>query len=300
MLTSPASCPVINAAYLPENPLYGGEAEGAAGVGWELSPAPFRLNERQHQALLRLGDILLKFMQAVDLLHKQSTKGQMPGWIADLLNQGKPEALLQFAGMKRFKSNLPIVLRPDLLLAEDGWTLCEIDAVPGGMGFTSALNDAYRKSGFSVLEAPETMPSAWLEMLKACVPEKENPVIAVVLSDEASDYRAEMTWLVNKIRETYPDIALIHPKDVDLVRDQLVFQDQDGAYKSIDLVYRFFELFDLPNIPKIELIQYAVKKRDCRLHPALQTSRGREAHACLAASSGAGFLLENATRRCRF
>jgi hypothetical protein len=36
--------------------------------------------------------------------------------------------------------------------------------------------------------------------------------------------------------------------------------DENGQEQPIDLIYRFFELFDLPNIPKIELIQYAVKK----------------------------------------
>jgi hypothetical protein len=46
-----------------------------------------------------------------------------------------------------------------------------------------------------------------------------------------------------------------------VVRDRLVFIDPfAGREKPVDVIYSFFELFDLPNIPKIELIQYAVKK----------------------------------------
>jgi hypothetical protein len=273
MQLSAQTQPRLDLSWLPETPLYGVGEGNTAGIGWQLSPAPWILSERQHADLLRLGKILQRFMKAIDTLYQQSRNPNLPvpSWVAELYEQGKPDALIQFSQMKRLKANLPLVLRPDLLLQEDGWTLCEIDAVPGGIGFTSALNRLYRNSGFSVLEAEKGMPGAFLAMLKAFVqekaPDKTEPVIAIVLSDEAADYRAEMQWLVNTLRqgtdgtEPYANIALVHPKDLNLVRDQLVFSDPEtGEEKPIDLIYRFFELFDLPNIPKIELIQYAVKK----------------------------------------
>jgi len=263
--------PSLDLSYLPAQALYGAVPEGqTAEIGWQLSPEPFTLSSAQYQALLKLGELLNRFVQGIDNLVKASKNPNLPvpGWVADLYEQGKPDSLLQFAAMKRFKSHLPLVLRPDLLLRDDGWTLCEIDAVPGGIGFTSALNRLYRNSGFPVIEAENTgMPGAFLEMLKAFTPEIEKPVIAIVLSDEAGDYRQEMTWLVDTIRQgsdlakPYESIYLIHPKDVDLVRDKLVFTDPTTGHEvAIDLIYRFFELFDLPNVPKIELIQYAIKK----------------------------------------
>lgn len=262
----------LNLDYLPTQPLYGTTLETGQTpeIGWQLSPEPFKLSQAQYNDLIKLGELLNRFIQAIDSLYKASRNPNLPipGWVADLYDQGKPEHLLQFAAMKRFKSHLPLVLRPDLLLRQDGWTLCEIDAVPGGLGFTAALNRLYRKSGFPVIEASKTgMPGAFLEMLKAFVPELEQPTIAIVLSDEAGDYRQEMTWLVDTLRqgsdlaEPYESIYLIHPKEIDLVRDQLVFTDPvSGQERHIDLIYRFFELFDLPNIPKMDLIQYAVKK----------------------------------------
>lgn len=268
MATSSPSTP-LDFSFLPEQPLYGGGDTNATAIGWQLSPQPFQLNQNQLNDLNQLGALLLKFIKAIDTLYKQSQNPNLPipGWVAELYDQGKPDSLLQFAAMKRLKNHLPLVLRPDLLLQENGWSLCEIDAVPGGLGFTSALNRFYRKNGFSILEAPEGLPGAFLNMLKAFAPEKEQPVIAIVLSDEAADYQAEMNWLVETIRQgsdlapAYENLYLIHPKDVDLIRDQLVFCDPvTGEAKAIDVIYRFFELFDLPNIPKIELIQYAVKK----------------------------------------
>ncbi|MBY0403805.1 MAG: hypothetical protein K2X66_07885, partial [Cyanobacteria bacterium] len=132
-------------------------------------------------------------------------------------------------------------------------------------GFTSALNQAYKQSGFPVIESPDTMPVSFLKMLQGLIPEKDRPEnrptnIAIILSDEAMDYQREMMWLTQSIQSHYPNFYLIHPNQVELVRDQLVFKDTDGEEKPIDLIYRFFELFDLANIPKIELIQYAIKK----------------------------------------
>lgn len=260
--------PALAVAHLPETPLYGGEMpDVATPFGWELSPVPFVLSEPHYQDLERLGPVLWRFIQAVDRLYQTSLKGQVPGWIAALYDQGKPEHLVKYARMKRFKSHLPLVIRPDLLVREDGFALCEVDAVPGGIGFISALNHLYRESGFPVIEPETSMPQAFVRMLKGFVPEVENPCITIVLSDESADYRNEMQWLVGKIRPYYPDIHLIHPRRIELVRDRLVFSDESGTEHPIDLIYRFFELFDLPNIPKMELIQYALKKKTVACTP---------------------------------
>jgi hypothetical protein len=127
----------LNLKFLPEQPLYGAADDaGGQGPGWQLSPEPFLLSPERIEQLAQLGDILNRFVQGVDNLYRQSQNPNLPvpGWVAELYDQGKPDGLLQFSRMKRLKSHLPLVLRPDLLLHEDdGWTLCEIDAVPGGI-----------------------------------------------------------------------------------------------------------------------------------------------------------------------
>jgi len=248
--------PSLNPAFLPGFALFSGDE--TPGIGWELSPTPFSLTQGQYKTLESLGQTLLTFSHALNELYRQSTTGKQPAWIADWLDRGKPDGLLKFAQMKRFKQDVPLVIRPDLLITEDGFALTEIDSVPGGIGFTSALNAAYAQSGFSVIGSD--MPQAFLQTLKTWS-QLENPVIATVVSDEAQDYRSELAWLVKTLQPTYPHIALVHPKQLDIVRDRLVMTDDAGTETPIDLIYRFFELFDLPNIPKIELIQYAIKKQ---------------------------------------
>lgn len=273
--------PVLDISYLADFTLYGnGENQDGKNkennLGWELSPEPFWLSQEQFAELQHLGGVLWRFLNALDQLYKDSLnpnlsqKIKVPAWVSGYLNQGKPEALIQFSQMKRLKNQMPLVIRPDLLITDDGFALTEIDSVPGGIGFTSALSKAYWQSGFETVIRPDTMsmsmPEAFLKMLLANYPETDtentNPSIAVIVSDEAGDYRKELQWLVDQIRATgYFEIAVIHPKDVDLLGDQLVMTLSTGEKKPIDLIYRFFELFDLPNIPKVELIQYAIKKK---------------------------------------
>ncbi|MEM0951619.1 MAG: hypothetical protein AAGI66_05680 [Cyanobacteria bacterium P01_H01_bin.74] len=259
----------LNLSLLPKTPLYGAAED--PGFGWKISPSPFVLSQHQYHELIALGECLLQFMRAIDLLVRQSANGVdgVPPWVAELYRKGKPEGMVQYAGMNRFKSQLPMVLRPDLLMRDDGWTLCEIDAVPGGLGFTSALNQVYYANGFSVIEPQDTLPQAFLRMLQTLTPKLENPTIAVIVSDEAGDYRPELAWLVQAIQQgnpergvmPYPNIVCIHPSEVGIEGNRLIYR-KDAAMPAtpIDIVYRFFELFDLPNIPNAELIQFAIKK----------------------------------------
>lgn len=266
---APTPQTTLDLSHLPATQLYGTAEDQQNPLGWQLSPQPWLLSPAQFEALTALGPMLARFVKAIDTLYKQSQNPNLPipSWVSGLYDQGKPDGLQQLANLKRLKSQLPLVIRPDLLLRKDGWTLCEIDAVPGGLGFIAALNRFYRQNGFPIVESPEGLPGSFLRMLRSLTPEVENPFIAIVLSDEANDYRMEMAWLVQAIQSgseqcpAYPHIALIHPREIDLVRDRLVFQNSKTQQEQpIDIIYRFFELFDLPNIPKAELIQYAVKK----------------------------------------
>ncbi|MBK8190179.1 MAG: hypothetical protein IPK79_06975 [Vampirovibrionales bacterium] len=163
--------------------------------------------------------------------------------------------------MKRFRRAEPLVLRPDLLLTDDGFALTEIDSVPGGLGFTAALNAAYRQSGFAVIEAPEGgLPQAFGRLLQSVAPDTSGPSIAIVLSDEAGDYRREMTWLAARMQEDGWRIAVVHPQQLRIVGDHLAYSDESGRETPIQVIYRFFELFDLPQIANIELLRFAVKK----------------------------------------
>src|SRR5690606_18721778 len=81
----------------------------------------------------------------------------------------------------------------------------------------------------------------------------------IVVSDEAKEYRSEMEWMAGRLREIGYQAFCVEPRAVQFTEDGLFLQ-HDSQSQRIGLLYRFFELFDLKNIPKSELVMYAAKK----------------------------------------
>jgi hypothetical protein len=50
-----------------------------------------------------------------------------------------------------FRGQIARVIRPDLILTEEGFSICELDTIPGGIGLTAWLNETYSSFGFNVL-----------------------------------------------------------------------------------------------------------------------------------------------------
>ena len=110
--------------------------EGRA-TPWRVSPEPHQMPAELVARMTALGPSLLAFLHASNKLYADSIKGIQPPWVAELLDRGKPEALVEFQRMNRFRNLTPRVIRPDLVVGDDGrLAACELDAVPGGIGFT--------------------------------------------------------------------------------------------------------------------------------------------------------------------
>jgi hypothetical protein len=83
--------------------------------------------------------------------------------------------------------------------------------------------------------------------LAALRPDARNPLIALVVSDEAATYRPEMQWLAHQLQLLGKRVFCLKPEDIFPLENALFF-DADGNPEKIDVLYRFFELFDLENI----------------------------------------------------
>jgi hypothetical protein len=221
-------------------------AEGLfADHEWRVSPAPFPLGERLARDLEALGRVLLQFYRAVNLLYRKSAEGKQPEWVAQWLDQGKPAELIELARSHALKNEVPRVIRPDLLLTEHGISVTELDSVPGGIGLTAWLNQTYSKLGAEVLGGPEGMLQGFAGIFG------DAPTVHIVVSEEAATYRPEMVWLANQLGPT---------------RFKVQSADFTG-FADGDAVYRFFELFDLANVPNSkEILSRAAAKR-IRLTP---------------------------------
>ena len=206
-------------AAMPPAGLFGGGA-------WKWSPQPFLLEKKLWKELEGLGHVLAEFQKASDVIYRRSAKGKGPAWIAGMLDKGKPQWLID-AGRRGDRANdMPRVIRPDLLLTEKGFSLTEIDSVPGGIGVTAWLSAQYEKAGFSVIGGGQGMLDGFSKVLPAGG--------AVALADESAVYLPEMKWLVEQLGGNR-----------EVIRAELLDAQETRP------LYRFFELFDWKNIPAL-------------------------------------------------
>ena len=223
-----------------------------AGQTWRISPEPFPLSKELVAQLEWLGRVTLQFYRAVNLLYRQSAEGKQPAWVAELLDAGKPPELIALQRSPAFKNELPRVIRPDLVLTENGFSITELDSVPGGIGLTAWLNETYAaacNSGAEIIGGRDGM----LRGFESIFSGSKN--VHLIVSDEAATYRPEMEWVARKFRSAKCEVR---------GSDFTAFEQGDAAY-------RFFELFDLPNVPNAKtLFDLAAQKR-IRLTPPPKT-----------------------------
>lgn len=222
---------------------------------WRISPSLFSLDTEIVKILERLGSAIWSFYSAVNRLY---LSGNYP-WVNEYLDIGKPDSLIEHAHMNYQKRMLPRVIRPDILLTEQGLRVTEFDSVPGGIGLTAAMSIAYGQCGQESIGGTEGMLSGFNAMLSD-VSGIDNPAVAILVSDESADYRPEMEWLASELRVRGRSVWAVRPEEVIFTEDA-IFIDVENQRVKIDVIYRFYELFDLKNIPKAELIAYAAKKK---------------------------------------
>ncbi len=273
MFTQPAITPSDRAHFvrdrIPSDGLFFGQE-------WRISPAPFPIGAEIVQEFETLGRVLLQFYRAVNFLYRQSIAGKQPSWVAAYLDRGKPVELLALQNSLALKNEVPRVIRPDVLLTDSGLAITELDSVPGGIGLTAWLNQTY-----SLLSPKSGAPHPKSESLPkdggASPPSTsvhphagpgilggadgilrgfagifgDAPTVHVVVSEEAATYRPEMAWLCQQL-------------------GQVRFKVQDSTFDvpaDGDAVYRFFELFDLANVPGSKKLLSLAEEKRVRLTP---------------------------------
>ena len=247
------------------------------GKTWQCSPEPWFLSQDQLEELQRIGGACLRFQKALELLYRHSTEGKSllrnkelyAPWVAEYYDRGKPRMLLDHAHAPTLKNTLPVVIRPDLLLTESGFVLTEIDSVPGGIGLTAFLNELYADARSTVVQADGGMVDAFYQALAAFVPEVPLPLIVFVISEEAETYRPEFEWLSEKLRVEGKRVETVAPEALHAASGGL-YLDQGGSHQRIDVVYRFFELFDLGNVSCTEAVMRAAEAGQVVVTPPMR------------------------------
>lgn len=244
---------------------------------WKLSPRAWPISQSQLQEINTLGQACLDFHKALETLYLRSTEGKkllrnknlVAPWIADYLDRGKPHHLIKHGRCKSTRGQLPAVIRPDLLLTEDGFALTEIDSVPGGIGLTAFLNRLYSDANENIIGQGDLMLEKFYSALAAKAPDKHAPLIAIVVSEEAATYRPEMIWVCEELQKQGKRIFCFHPDEVYPLGDSL-HVSIEGDPEKVDVIYRFFELFDLPHLKTIPYFFEALEQEDVELTPPMR------------------------------
>jgi hypothetical protein len=236
--SSPAERAKFIRDQIPANGLF-------AGLNWRISPEPFPLGENLAKEIESLGRVLLQFYRATNLLYRKSVEGKQPEWVARWLDLGKPRELIELQRSAAFKNDVPRVIRPDILPTENGFSITELDSVPGGIGLTGWLNQTYSKTGAQVIGGSDGMVRGF----ESIFGDAKN--VHIVVSEEAKTYRPEMEWLAAQMKNS-----------------EFRIQNSEFAdFKDGDSVYRFFELFDLPNVSNAKRIFELAVEKKIRLTP---------------------------------
>jgi len=216
-----------------------------SGHEWRISPAPFRLGEKMAEDLEKLGRVLLQFNKAVNRLYRLSIEGKQPSWVAAWLDQGKSADLIALQRSPAMKNEWPRVIRPDLLITDRGLRVTELDSVPGGIGLTAWLNQTYTQMGVEVLGGADGMLQGFASIFG------DAPKVHIIISEESAAYKPEMSWLATRLND-----------DRFQIRDDSFSEFGDG-----DAIYRFFELFDAPNVPNAAVLFEGASEKRIRLTP---------------------------------
>ncbi len=108
-------------------------------INFRISPEPFKLDKDKKKKIEEIGKAICDYMDACIEIYKNDENAH------NILDRGKPENLKNVQEVKY------LFLRPDLIITDTGFCLCEIETSPFGLGLAEVLNRAYGHQGFDTL-----------------------------------------------------------------------------------------------------------------------------------------------------
>lgn len=113
------------------------EYDNGQKIPFYVGTEPLNLSSKDTEELRRIGTDVVDFMHAADELYR--TEGD----VKNLLDRGKPK-LFQQAKEAKY-----LFVRPDLLMTDKGFSICEIETSPFGLALAQLLNEGYASAGFN-------------------------------------------------------------------------------------------------------------------------------------------------------
>lgn len=196
---------------------------------WRLSPSPVALSPSQIDDLSRIGQALYNFSLAANKLYHSPTA---PAIVRDYLDRGKPRQILDWQNSAVIHSQVPVIIRPDLLITPEGFRLVEIDSLPGGIGTLDLLHETYSALDFPLIRTGCSMTEFFARTRTH-----------FVFSEEGMNYFPEIQWLVEQSGGQCQLTSAADAEKLPTAPDPL------AAHFGKHPIYRFFELWDPELLP---------------------------------------------------
>jgi hypothetical protein len=148
-------------------------------VPFRVAPTPFRLNPEQARQIEAIGQDITSFFLAADELYHTDQA------VRELLDTGKPEIFL---------ADYPaqyLFVRPDMIITEKGFSICEVETSPFGLALAEILNRSYQDAGFETMVGNDVLASH----VQATTPMEGT----IVYSQRTQAYAGQMAFLADNV-----------------------------------------------------------------------------------------------------
>ncbi|MCL5784131.1 MAG: hypothetical protein M1142_02110 [Patescibacteria group bacterium] len=148
-------------------------------IPFRVSPSPLNLSPQETQEILRIGRDIVEFIDAADELYRTD------GDLKELLDRGKPD-LLKTGRLTHY-----LFVRPDVIITQGGFSVCEIETSPFGLALAELLNRAYRFAGFETLVSDDMLT----KFMRGHTPNRGS----IVYSQHTASYAGQLQFLADKV-----------------------------------------------------------------------------------------------------
>ena len=163
------------------NLMYDSKYPNKLGNNFNFLPSkePFKLTQDQKQEMLNIGREICNYMDAcIELYHNNEE-------VRLLLDRGKPD---RYKNVKEVKY---LFLRPDLILTDEGFVICEIETSPFGLALAEVLNDAYGNLGYN--------PIINQNQLKTYIQQQSKKRGIIAYSKKELAFKGQLDFLADQI-----------------------------------------------------------------------------------------------------
>lgn len=151
----------------------------AGKIPFRISPEPLYLSKNQLAEVAHIGSELTQFISLAGELYNQE------GEVRTLLNRGKPEI---YCVDKPFQY---LFIRPDLIITEDGFSVCEIETSPFGLALAHLLAKGYQEEGFTTAAPADELP--------AYIQQKTVKQGAIIYTNHTQAFSGQLAYLADRV-----------------------------------------------------------------------------------------------------